>query len=175
MCTGVHSSVTKWCIVGYLGLHYNDVIMNAMTSQITSHMVVYSTIYSGTDQRRQQSSASLAFVRGIHRWRVNSPHKGPVTQKNPFTDVITRCALYQMLYFTTVIFLCRSQKPQFAMKRSATASDVTSYHNEYFEFWFESNPVPVAVLSGTFDVRADCGLGPANTRRRYKVTPSLIG
>ena len=31
--------------------------------------------------RKHQSSASLAFVRGIHRWPVNSPHKGPVTRK----------------------------------------------------------------------------------------------
>ena len=41
-----------------------------------------STVYSGADQRKHQSSASLAFVRGIHRWPVNSPHKGPVTRKS---------------------------------------------------------------------------------------------
>ena len=41
----------------------------------------YSTVYSGTNQRKHQPAASLAFVRGIHRWPVNSPHKGPVTQK----------------------------------------------------------------------------------------------
>ena len=51
--------------------------------------IVYSTVYSGTDQRKHQSSASLAFVRGIHRWAVNSPHKGPVAWKMfPFGDVI---------------------------------------------------------------------------------------
>ena len=48
-------------------LHYSDVIMGVMTSQITSLTVVYSTVYSGTDQRKYQSSASLSFVRGIHR------------------------------------------------------------------------------------------------------------
>ena len=48
-----------------------------------------STVCSGADQRKHQSSASLAFVRGIHRWPVNSPHKGPVTRKMfPFDDVI---------------------------------------------------------------------------------------
>ena len=57
--------------------HYGDVIMSAMASQITSLTFVYSTVYSGADQRKHQSSASLAFVRGIHRWPVNSPHKGP--------------------------------------------------------------------------------------------------
>ena len=70
--------------------HYNDVIMGAIASQITSLTIVYSTIYSGTDQGKHQSSASLAFVRGIHRWPVvNSPHKWPVTRKMfPFDDVI---------------------------------------------------------------------------------------
>ena len=71
------------------GDHYNDAIMSLMASQITSLTIVYSTVYSGTDQRRHQSSASLAFVRGIHRWPVKSPHKGPVTPKMfPFDDVI---------------------------------------------------------------------------------------
>ena len=69
--------------------HYNDVIMGTMASQITGLMIVYSTVYSGADQRKLQSSASLAFVRGIHRWPVNSPHKWPVTWKMfPFDDVI---------------------------------------------------------------------------------------
>ena len=61
-------------------LPYNGVIISVMASQITS-LIVYSTVYSGTDQRKHQSSASLAFVRGIHRWPVNSLHKGPVTRK----------------------------------------------------------------------------------------------
>ena len=69
--------------------NYIDVIMSPMASQITSLTIVYSTVYSGADQRKHQSSASLAFVRGIHRWPVNSPHKGPVTRKMfPFDDVI---------------------------------------------------------------------------------------
>ena len=41
------------------------------------------------DQRQNQSSESLAFVRGVHRWLVNSPHKGPVLRKMfPFDEVI---------------------------------------------------------------------------------------
>ena len=55
--------------------------MVMIAPQITSLTIVYSTVYSGTDQIKVQSSASLAFVRGIHRWPVNSPHKGPVTRK----------------------------------------------------------------------------------------------
>ena len=54
--------------------------------------IVYSTVYSCSDQRKHQSSASLAFVRGIHRWPVNSPHKRPVTwEMIPFHDVIMQC------------------------------------------------------------------------------------
>ena len=69
--------------------HYNAVMMSAMASQITSVTIVYTTVFWGADQRKYQSSASLAFVWGIHRWPVNSPHKGPVTRKMfPFDDVI---------------------------------------------------------------------------------------
>ena len=69
--------------------HYNEVVMGAMASQITSLTIVYSTVYSDADQRKHQSSASLAFVPGIHRGPVNSPHKWPVTWNIfPFDDVI---------------------------------------------------------------------------------------
>ena len=69
--------------------HYSDVIMGTMASQITSLTVVYSIVYSDADQRKHQSSASLAFVLGIHRRPVNSPHKRPVTRKMfPFDEVI---------------------------------------------------------------------------------------
>ena len=69
--------------------HYDGVIMGAMASQITSLTIVYSTVFSDADQRKHQSSKSLAFVRGFHRGLVNSPHKWPVTRKMfPFHDVI---------------------------------------------------------------------------------------
>ena len=69
--------------------HYGDVIMGTIASQITGVSMVSSTVCSGADQRKQQSSASLAFMRGIHWWPMNSPHKGPVTRKMfPLDDVI---------------------------------------------------------------------------------------
>ena len=69
--------------------HYSDIIIGLMVSQITGVSIVCSTVCSGADQRNCQSSASLAFVRGIHWWLVNSPHKGPAMQKMfPFDDVI---------------------------------------------------------------------------------------
>ena len=61
--------------------HYSDVIMDAMASQITGNSINCSTNCSGADKKKHQRSASLAFVRGIHRWPVNSPHKWPVTRK----------------------------------------------------------------------------------------------
>ena len=69
--------------------HYSDVIVSAMASQTTGVSIIYSPVCSGVDQRKQQGFASLAFVRGIHRWPVNSSHKGPVTRTLlPFHDVI---------------------------------------------------------------------------------------
>ena len=56
--------------IGPALFHYNEVIMGAIASQITSLTIVYSTVYSDADQRKHQSSASLAFVRG------NSPVSG---------------------------------------------------------------------------------------------------
>ena len=79
--------------------------MSTMSSQIPSFTIVYSTVYSGADQRTHQSSASLAFVRGIHRWPVNSPHKGPVTRKMfLFDDVIIS---HQSCITTFSFQLCR--------------------------------------------------------------------
>ena len=77
------------CLIKDVPDHYDDVIMSAIASQITSLTIVYSNVCSDEDQRKHQSSASLAFVRGIHRGPVNSPHKWPVTREMfPFDDVI---------------------------------------------------------------------------------------
>ena len=75
--------------------------MGAIASQITSLTIVYSTVYSDPDQRKYQSSASLALVREIHRRPVNSPQKWPVTRKMfPFDDVIMWYNIFQV----TIIF-----------------------------------------------------------------------
>ena len=68
------------------GKHNSDVIMNTMASQITSFTIVYSTVYSGADQRKHQNSASLAFVWGIHR------------KMFPFDDVIMKWWRYRKIY-----------------------------------------------------------------------------
>ena len=107
MCAAYNiMNITQTIMETALDLSLQNVIMSALESQITSLMVVCSTVYSGTDERKHQSSASLAFVRGIHRWPVNSPHKGPVTRKIfPFDDVIVMFSKW---------ILCKSRGRKFA-------------------------------------------------------------
>ena len=81
--------------------------MTTMASQITSLTIVYSTVYSVEDQRKHQSSASLAFVWGVHRGPVNSPHKWPVTRKMfPFDDVIMVSSNLDRITTPFVMFNC---------------------------------------------------------------------
>ena len=62
-------------------VHYGDV-MSTITSQITSLTIFCSTVFSSTNQRKYQSSASLAFVRGIHRSPVNFSHRRDSNAEN---------------------------------------------------------------------------------------------
>ena len=109
--------VRAWCRQA-TRYHYNDVIMGDMASQITSLTIVYSIVYSDADQRKHQSSASLAFVRGIHRSPVSGMlshkwHKWPVTRKKfPFDDVImitwtNDCSRFQILATSCKPVTCR--------------------------------------------------------------------
>ena len=96
----------RYLLIHLLWYHSNDVITSAFASQITGVPIVYSTVCSEAEQRKYQSSASLAFVRGIHRW----PHEGPVTRKMfPFDDVImisNRFSLYLIKYFNIIKHCC---------------------------------------------------------------------
>ena len=85
---------------GDIFCHYSDAIMRAMASQITGVSIVCSNLSSGAGQRKHQSSASLAFVRGICRW----PVKGPVTRKMfPFDDVIMHISFRNNRYRQTIL------------------------------------------------------------------------
>ena len=88
---------------------------------ITSLIIVYSAVNSGADQRKHQSSASLAFVRRIHWWPVNSPTIWPVTGKMfPYDDVIIgRIPRWQQArhimrlpYMIAIPFSCFMETPQ---------------------------------------------------------------
>ena len=90
----IHKSIaSRWVIPHTWNVikrvHYGDVTMSAVAYQIIFVSIVYLTVWSGTHQRKHQCSALLASVRGIHRWPVNSPQKGPATRKRfPFDEVI---------------------------------------------------------------------------------------
>ena len=81
-------AIINWCYIGYMpvecftvAVHYTDVIMGPMASQTTSLTIVYSIVYPDADQRKLQSSASLAFVWGIHRDRWIPRTKGQLRGK----------------------------------------------------------------------------------------------
>ena len=102
-------------------VHYTDVIMTTMASQITSLTIVYSTVCSCADQRKHQISASLAFVRGMHQWPLNSPHKGSVTRKMlPFDDL-------QFPFITSLIFYMSSYLRFIAMLAIIGTTILASY------------------------------------------------
>ena len=94
----VMNSAVSWFALGNessSSFHYSDVIMDTMASQITGFTIGFLTVYSSAYQRSNPSSASPAFLRGIHRWPGNSPHKGRVTRKMfPFGDVVNRSLIY---------------------------------------------------------------------------------
>ena len=117
LCVGIPPVTKVWVLI-----HDNDVIVRAMASQIASLTIVYSTVYLGADQRKHQSSASLDFVVGIHRWPVNSLYKGPVTWKAfSFDDVSHEMSEYwddEMSVWAIVmgnflnLFFSQSKRPQ---------------------------------------------------------------
>ena len=94
--------------------------MSAIASQTIGVSIICSTVGLGADKKTHQSPASLAFVRGIHRWPVNSPHKGPVTRKMfPFDDVIMSNA---------PCYRCGNQT--FVTKNLPDTSVIIVFHNE---------------------------------------------
>ena len=86
--------------------HYNDVIMNMMASQITCLTIVYSTVYSRRRSRKTSKLGVTGLCGGIHRWPVNSPHKGPVRREMfPFDDVIMYfCLIWAILRKRTAVY-----------------------------------------------------------------------
>ena len=92
-------------------------------------MIVYSTVYSGVDQSKHQSSASLAFVWGIHRWPVNSPHKWPVTRKMfPLDNAIMRVLFSSKVL--TKVWNSAGRK----QKTIVLITDIKHYHDGTW-FW----------------------------------------
>ena len=116
-----HATVMYWNILlqVLMCLHFNDIIMSTMASQITSLTIIYSTVYSGADQRKHESSASLVFLRRIQRRPVNSPHAllerlYPIFPMFRFEHAIKSNQILDPQFLLT--------KPEFACQ----ASDVTN-------------------------------------------------
>ena len=93
--------------------HYNGVIMSEIASQITSLAIVYSTVYSRHRSKETSKRRVTGLLRGIHRWPVNSPHKGPIMRKMfPFDDVIIWWCSGRPLYpqdLWTILRICQKQ------------------------------------------------------------------
>ena len=90
---GIHTAVT----VSSDTSHYSEVMMIAMSSQITGVMIVWPTVCASIDQRKHQRSALLApgGESTSDRW---IPHKAPVTRiLFSFDDVIMFCHCYYVL------------------------------------------------------------------------------
>ena len=125
--------------------------MGAIMSQINSLTIVYSIVYSDADQRKHQSSASLAFVRGIHRGPVNSPHKWPVTRKMfPFDDVITWYKA-RFINYTMIItnYSIKRYGIQWILEASQYKDAVYQYRNSHYSnktvyrrfYLYNGNPI----------------------------------
>ena len=114
--------------------------MSAMASQITRLTIVYSTVYPGADQSKNQSSMSLAFVRGIHQWPVNSPHKGPVTRNLfPFDDVIMSILYFHLLHILRYVTDVHTSTylPPVSCFTHTIYTKTTLTPQYYFKLWFQ--------------------------------------
>ena len=97
--------------------------MSVVASQINGVSIVHSTVCSGADQSKRPSSAWLAFVRGINRWSVNSPHKAPVTRK--CFHMMTSSCCNIMLYCDKALFMNITASMNFPSATFANAAIYT--------------------------------------------------
>ena len=144
--------------------------MGTMAPQITSLTIVYSTVYSGTDQSKHQSSTSLAFVWGIHRGPVNSPHKWPVTWKMfPFDDVImiyVNGALAKLLLEWGIDVLSH-HIPLFDM--------IQLFIHDYIQFWIISSFfIFVIIILNVITYPCSGDMGPKLWYGHYQKKPNGV-
>ena len=157
--------------------------MGAMASQITRLAIVYSTVYSGTDQRKHQSSASLGFVQGIYRWPVNSLHKWPVKRKMfpiwwrrpcipwPHEQLIRLQESNRLflscvfLFFASFLFLCMNNQEPTQLNIN-TCTDVKTDHSDVVG----APPVGAAPTASSFLIQhlASMDWAKTTTRRNEK-------
>ena len=122
--------------------------MSVMAYQITSHMIVYSTVYSGSDERK--SSASLAFVWGIHRWLVNSPHKGQWRGKCFY--LMTSSCVEESFWYDNVMTYGNAFRIRHVLKKSTPKSisnfdSLHIFHKKHCHHTYMTNRFPKCTLS----------------------------
>ena len=146
----------RWSIVQNLNWQKrtsSDIIMSVMASKITSVLAVNSTVCSDADKRKYQSSASLAVVRGIHRWPVNSPHKGPVTRKMfPFDDAIMDITRFNIIWYyihwTYRWSIAENLNWQIGTSSHVLKDEVCDVHPEHWEGWPQESNSDILVNIG---------------------------
>ena len=114
--------------------YYIDVIMSVKSP--ASRLLTQPFIH-GAGQRKHQSSESLAFVSGIHRWPVNSPHKGPVMRKLfPFDDVIIPLMIVSPI---RKIFELSFKAPSDALENLENSRSAMSIA---INLWYKTHQIP---------------------------------
>ena len=125
-----------------LVLHYSEIGWFFFQTLLWRHN---GRVHPGADQRKHQGSASLAFVRGIHRRPVNSPHKWPVTRKMfPFDDVVMN---RQILFFLFHLGLAAHSSPT---PRDAYMRRWTGWAVDQLMAWHLVGVKPLPEPMGTF-------------------------
>ena len=149
--------------------------MSVITSEITGISIVYSTVCWGADQTEHQSSTSLVFVNGIHRWPVDSPHKEQVTGKMfPFDDIIMD-TLYCNNNLVLSWVLISHNLPCISISTSLGLCLHAYCSNTWAGCWdFYQTPYLYTEYI-PWNIRADSRFGPANERVCYFVMTFLIG
>ena len=148
--------------------------MSATASQFTTLTIVDSTIYLGTDQSKHQSSALLAFVRGIHWWPVNSLHKGPVMRKMfPFDGVIMNIT-HSVVDFRNPVSretsLCDESRLLHGILVSGLVYGQWYHASGSFPFIKWSNE---GCLAGRFHVHKECHINPLNQPLYARQVPDV--
>ena len=86
-------------------------------------------LFRRRSNKKNQNPASLAFVREIHRWSVDSPHKGPVTREMfIFDNIIMVCAVREQ----TIMSPCGVTWPQWVDIATWRLLDICD-HSDTFE------------------------------------------
>ena len=130
---GLHFHSHKKKKKTFIFRQYNDDIMIAMAFHITDVLIVFWTVCSDTDQRKHKSSRSLAFVKGKHRWTVDSPHKGPVRWKMfPFGDVIKYRFCQNCKFLIVNLYM---QDPQMSLSGGILTCTVVRHINLLIWAW----------------------------------------